>query len=100
MRASGESGLRVDDCHHSPRGPGTIPAPFAQTKPSSIASQPTDMARTPRRRRGGSPQEDMVFTGRPEEESLVAPPKALPNYRLITGMDDATFCQRVSEALQ
>lgn len=59
------------------------------------------MARTPRRRRrGGSPQEDTAFTGRSEEESLVAPPSGLPTYRLITGKDDATFCERVSEALK
>lgn len=29
----------------------------------------------------------------------VAPPDGLPRYRLITGPDDATFCRRVSEAL-
>jgi hypothetical protein len=28
-----------------------------------------------------------------------APPDGLPTYRLLTGKDDATFCQRVSEAL-
>jgi len=28
-----------------------------------------------------------------------APPEGLPRYRLLTGKDDATFCQRVSEAL-
>lgn len=27
-------------------------------------------------------------------------PQDLPAYRLITGPDDATFCQRVSEALE
>jgi hypothetical protein len=27
------------------------------------------------------------------------PPAGLPRYRLLTGKDDATFCQRVSEAL-
>jgi len=27
------------------------------------------------------------------------PPNGLPIYRLITGVDDATFCRRVSEAL-
>jgi hypothetical protein len=27
------------------------------------------------------------------------PPNDLPRYRLITGEDDATFCRRVSEAL-
>ncbi|KLD65203.1 DUF1737 domain-containing protein [Dyella japonica] len=28
-----------------------------------------------------------------------APPDGLPRYRLLTGKDDAAFCQRVSEAL-
>lgn len=28
-----------------------------------------------------------------------APPDGLPSYRLLTGPDDAAFCQRVSEAL-
>ena len=27
------------------------------------------------------------------------PPNGLPTYRLLTGKDDVTFCQRVSEAL-
>jgi len=27
------------------------------------------------------------------------PPPARPRYRLLTGQDDASFCQRVSEAL-
>jgi hypothetical protein len=27
------------------------------------------------------------------------PPQGLPVYRLLTGPDDASFCQRVSEAL-
>jgi hypothetical protein len=27
------------------------------------------------------------------------PPNGLPIYRLITGVDDAAFCRRVSEAL-
>ncbi|CAG1016377.1 hypothetical protein BURC_01286 [Burkholderiaceae bacterium] len=27
------------------------------------------------------------------------PPDGLPTYRLLTGADDAAFCQRVSEAL-
>jgi hypothetical protein len=27
------------------------------------------------------------------------PPDGLPIYRLLTGIDDATFCKRVSEAL-
>ncbi|MFM0166438.1 DUF1737 domain-containing protein [Paraburkholderia sediminicola] len=27
------------------------------------------------------------------------PPDGLPRYRLLTGMDDAAFCHRVSEAL-
>jgi hypothetical protein len=30
---------------------------------------------------------------------LSAPPDGLPEYRLLTGADDAAFCQRVSEAL-
>ena len=28
-----------------------------------------------------------------------SPPEGLPQYRLLTGTDDAGFCQRVSEAL-
>ncbi|UPG83943.1 DUF1737 domain-containing protein [Luteibacter aegosomatis] len=28
-----------------------------------------------------------------------SPPNDLPRYRLLTGKDDATFCHRVSEAL-
>ena len=28
------------------------------------------------------------------------PPNGLPVYRLLTGPDDAAFCQRVSEALE
>jgi hypothetical protein len=28
------------------------------------------------------------------------PPGGLPRYRLLTGKDDATFCNRVSEALK
>jgi hypothetical protein len=28
-----------------------------------------------------------------------SPPKGLPRYRILTGNDDASFCQRVSEAL-
>ena len=27
------------------------------------------------------------------------PPDGLPTYRLLTGLDDAAFCRRVSEAL-
>lgn len=30
---------------------------------------------------------------------MQAPPDGLPTYRLLTGKDDATFCQRVSEAV-
>ncbi|HEY9109951.1 MAG TPA: DUF1737 domain-containing protein [Roseateles sp.] len=30
---------------------------------------------------------------------LSAPPDGLPEYRLLTGPDDASFCRRVSEAL-
>jgi hypothetical protein len=29
-----------------------------------------------------------------------APPDNLPAYRLLTGRDDASFCRRVSEALE
>jgi hypothetical protein len=27
------------------------------------------------------------------------PPEGLPSYRILTGLDDAAFCRRVSEAL-
>ncbi len=30
---------------------------------------------------------------------MQSPPGGLPIYRLLTGIDDATFCKRVSEAL-
>ncbi len=30
---------------------------------------------------------------------MYSPPDGLPIYRLLTGIDDATFCKRVSEAL-
>ena len=29
-----------------------------------------------------------------------APPDDLPRYRLLTGPDDASFCRRLSEALE
>jgi hypothetical protein len=32
--------------------------------------------------------------------SSTPPPPGLPRYRLLTGKDDATFCDRVSEALE
>jgi hypothetical protein len=35
----------------------------------------------------------------PERRSPGAPPRGLPAYRLLTGVDDAAFCHRVSEAL-
>jgi len=31
---------------------------------------------------------------------MSAPPLAMPRYRLITGRDDAQFCERVSDALR
>jgi hypothetical protein len=30
---------------------------------------------------------------------MTQPPDGLPTYRLLTGVDDATFCRRVSEAI-
>ncbi|MFD3467871.1 DUF1737 domain-containing protein [Streptomyces sp. NPDC058682] len=30
---------------------------------------------------------------------MSTPPEGLPVYRVLTGRDDATFCQRVSEAI-
>lgn len=30
---------------------------------------------------------------------MTMPPDGLPPYRLLTGVDDAAFCKRVSEAL-
>jgi hypothetical protein len=33
------------------------------------------------------------------DRSDIAPPDGLPVYRVLTGPDDAKFCQRVSEAL-
>ena len=31
---------------------------------------------------------------------MSAPPKGLPQYRLLTGKDDVEFCRRVSDALK
>jgi hypothetical protein len=31
---------------------------------------------------------------------MQGPPDGLPNYRLLTGVDDAEFCHRVSAALE
>ena len=36
---------------------------------------------------------------RHSEIRMSSPPEGLPRYRLLTGTDDAAFCQRVSEAL-
>jgi hypothetical protein len=30
---------------------------------------------------------------------MQTPPEGLPAYRILTGVDDATFCRRVSEAI-
>ena len=30
---------------------------------------------------------------------MKTPPDNLPTYRILTGVDDATFCRRVSEAI-
>lgn len=30
---------------------------------------------------------------------MESPPEGLPTYRILTGLDDATFCVRVSEAI-
>lgn len=32
--------------------------------------------------------------------TMKQPPDGLPAYRLLTGVDDASFCRRVSEALE
>jgi len=37
---------------------------------------------------------------RMSEHAQRTPPNGLPAYRLLTGPDDASFCQRVSEALE
>jgi hypothetical protein len=34
-----------------------------------------------------------------KRRSTSSPPRGLPTYRLLTGVDDAAFCHRVSEAL-
>jgi hypothetical protein len=34
-----------------------------------------------------------------EKKIPAAPPDNLPTYRLLTGLDDAEFCRRVSEAI-
>ena len=33
-------------------------------------------------------------------ENILQPPENLPIYRILTGLDDAKFCVRVSEALK
>ena len=58
------------------------------------------MHKPPRRRRGGPPHESTFIIERPWKEPSRSPPNDLPTYRLITGKDDAIFCQRVSEALK
>ena len=30
---------------------------------------------------------------------MTGPPEGLPTYRILTGVDDAAFCHRVSEAI-
>jgi hypothetical protein len=30
---------------------------------------------------------------------METPPEGLPSYRILTGVDDAAFCRRVSEAI-
>lgn len=35
----------------------------------------------------------------PHRSARMQPPDDLPRYRLLTGVDDASFCQRVSEAM-
>ena len=34
-----------------------------------------------------------------KRRARIVPPDGLPSYRLLTGLDDAAFCHRVSEAL-
>jgi hypothetical protein len=34
-----------------------------------------------------------------DDERMDASDNTLPRYRLLTGVDDSTFCERVSEAL-
>jgi len=58
------------------------------------------MPKPPRRHRGGSLPEGKFAVDRSWEELSRAPPNDLPTYRLITDKDDASFCQRVSEALK
>jgi len=31
---------------------------------------------------------------------MKTPPDGFPTYRILTGVDDATFCRRVSEAIE
>ncbi len=35
-----------------------------------------------------------------DSTQTLAPPDDLPRYRVLTGPDDASFCRRVSEALE
>jgi len=41
----------------------------------------------------------MSRRGSKESIRMQAPPEDLPTYRILTGVDDATFCRRVSEAI-
>lgn len=40
-----------------------------------------------------------VRAGSCDHDEVSAPPDGLPNYRVLTGPDDAAFCHRVSEAI-
>ena len=58
------------------------------------------MAKSSRRHRSGSLPADLPIPDLPWVAPVQTPPDGLPSYRLITGKDDAAFCQRVSEALK
>ncbi|GHJ47628.1 hypothetical protein Cs7R123_49700 [Catellatospora sp. TT07R-123] len=61
----------------------------AVTAPVSPAPPPRQPGRLPQG----------MLSGKRDEADLPCPPHGLPRYRLLTGPGDATFCRRVSEAL-
>jgi hypothetical protein len=58
------------------------------------------MTKKSKRRHGGADHEFMDVDFAPANGFSSSLPDGLPSYRLITGKDDAAFCQRVSDALK
>ncbi|PZT69444.1 hypothetical protein DN402_22420 [Streptomyces sp. SW4] len=75
--------VAVRDSKAPPGPPSPFPPPLS--RPSSTPSSGPTAPRGPGRRTG---------------LRVSAPPDGLPVYRVLTGPDDASFCRRVSEALE